>query len=182
MPPVTTCGTAGYTPPYAWRDGRLDADATWCERADRYALALLNVEFLILGRGAPLAAEGGIFAQEDLNARGGKSVEFARRLLSQHFPNVVQLFDKAIASKGFDGCPSPADWLRFCGASPYSTPPSLKDVHYAAPAYFIQLLKKRRKPAPLWPAPRLSEVPKAIVELPAVREPIVDLPPDPWKE
>ena len=48
MPGATTCGTDGYAAPYAWDGDKLIPGRTWCRCADRYALAILIVEFLML--------------------------------------------------------------------------------------------------------------------------------------
>jgi serine/threonine protein kinase len=64
MPRATTCGTTGYTSHLAWNEGQLDATRTWCEHADRYALTILNVEFLLLDHKSSPTNEGGIFDQD----------------------------------------------------------------------------------------------------------------------
>jgi len=48
--------------------------------------------------------------------------------------------------------------------------------------FFERVLKKQRPAAPLWPAPRLDDVPMPIITRPpAVPEPVgVALPGDPW--
>ena len=59
MPRATTCGTTGYTAHHDWGNGLLNAKRTWCQHVDRYALALLNAEFLLVRPGAEATGEGG---------------------------------------------------------------------------------------------------------------------------
>ena len=158
MPSATTCGTQGYIPPYAWKNGGLDASTSWRLGADRFALTLLNVEFLVLHKGAPLSADGGMFDQSELRARSGKSIDLARRILASEHPAAAPIFEAAIKSRSFDACPSPEDWLAFCGASVW-TPPRLADVEEFRPEEMAMLLSRLQPAAPLWPAPRLSELP-----------------------
>jgi serine/threonine protein kinase len=77
MPANTTCGTLGYTAPWAWRQDQLSGAATWSPAADRYALAILCAEFLLMDVGAALTAEGGMFDQDELRARQGPGVSAA---------------------------------------------------------------------------------------------------------
>ena len=179
MPQATTCGTVGYAPPHAWNQGVLDAGTSWCAGADRYALALLNAEFLVLGAGAPLSAEGGIFDQDELRARSGKSIDLARGVLATEFPSVLPLFDAAIRSTSFATCPSPQEWLNACGC-PQVKPPSLADIDEVEQDYFQRILDSRRPPAPLWAPPRLDDLPEPAFLPPVVPFHIVPLPSDPW--
>ncbi len=183
MPKATTCGTVGYAPPYAWQAGVLDASATWTPLADRYALGLLSVEFLILGKGAPLSAEGGMFDQDELRDGNGKSIEIARKGLSSEFPEANRLLEVVIDSSSFEECPSPQDWLAVCDGSQVQ-PPQLIEMP-AVDDYFEEILRRQRPAVPLWPAPRLSDMPSVDVQLaPAAPAPpltVVALPPDPWE-
>lgn len=148
MPQATTCGTVGYVPPCAWQGGALDAAVSWTAHADRYAMALLNVEFLVLGEGAPLSAEGGIFEQDDLRGRSGRSIDYAKNVLSANRPGAMALFEAALDSTCFDQCPSPRDWLQFVASCPLSAP-CLDDLESVEADYFKQVLQRHRSPAPL---------------------------------
>lgn len=184
MPKATTCGTVGYAAPYAWQAGVLDASATWNPHADRYAVALLNVEFLVLGKGAPLSAEGGMFDQDELRDRSGNSIELARKRLSSEFPGALRLFEAAIGSSDFSDCPSPEDWLAVCDGL-HVQPPSLAEMPAVGANYFEQILQKQRSAVQLWPAPNLSEIPYFDLEVvPVSPTPLVAavaLPDNPWE-
>jgi len=183
MPAATTCGTEGYTAPFAWRDRTLDARKTWCERADRYALSIMCLEFLVLQKGSPLSAEGGMFDQEDLCHRRGQTLDGALKALRAECPGAVPLVEAAVAAECFDQCPSPEDWHNFCDtAGAPARPPRLAELEAVAPDFFEQLLRKRRPAAPLWPAPKLSDLPTAEIILPKPERSVVQLPPDPWRE
>ena len=180
MPQTTTCGTVGYTAPYAWNSDVLDAKMTWAPCADRYALALLNTEFLVLQDNAPLSAEGGIFNQDELRSRSGKSIKLAQDILSSDYPQARPLFETAIQSSSFHDCPSPQDWLNFCGSTQVK-PPRLVEMEEIQNDHFEQVLKKQRPAAPLWPAPPLNEMPSFEQEVPKVTVAVVTIPPDPWE-
>ena len=180
MPQATTCGTVGYTPPYAWKSNALDARMTWSAHADRYALALLNTEFLVFQKNAPLSAEGGMFDQDELRSRSGKSIKLARKALAKDYPAAENLFHEAIHSSHFDQCPSPEDWLAFCGCC-HIKPPKLSDLNAIKTDEFEQVLKKQRPASPLWPAPSLADMPTFEFGLFTSSVPAVTLPPDPWE-
>lgn len=179
MPQATTCGTVGYAPPYAWSQGSLDASTSWCVGADRYALALLCAEFLSMRPGAPLSAEGGIFEQNELRARSGPSIDFALAILAAEFPEALPLFEAAIRSTSFGGCPPPTDWLDISACNRAKLP-QLADIEEIEQDYFNQILASRRPPAPLWPAPKLSDIPEPLMSIPRPSFHVVPLPPDPW--
>ncbi|NLX15202.1 MAG: serine/threonine protein kinase [Phycisphaerales bacterium] len=183
IPAATTCGTVGYTPPYAWRGGDLNPRVSWCPRADRYALTLLIVEFLILGPGAVLTAEGGMLNQDELRTRSGRGLNAIKNSLKTDYPEAVAMFEATLRSGNFDQCPSPEDWIGFCDrvTGPAIKPPPLDDLETIAPDYFDRLLMKRRPVAVLWPAPRLEDLPGFELPMPAVNIPVVTLPPDPWR-
>jgi len=184
IPKATTCGTAGYSPPFAWGIDGLDAKRTWCPYADRYAMAIIIVEFLTLDKGSPLTAEGGMFSQDELCARRGKSLENIRKLLVRNYPQIVQLFDSVINSRDFQTCPSPQDWqqsLEKIFLADDIKPPALNCIKDDYKECFQKIISKVRPAAPLWPAPRLSDIPPINLELPKVSSFRITLPPDPWK-
>jgi len=184
MPNATTCGTDGYTAAYAWANGNLDPRRTWRKGADRYGLALLNVEMLLVDCGAEATGEGGIFRQEELKNRSGRGIDSTVGRLKAHYPQAATLLLQAIHSRTPADCPSPQAWNRFCHSVPGVTAgtPKLADL----PDYtdrIADLLARSRPPAPLWPAPSLKDVPAAIPILPrrpsaAISD--LQLPPDAW--
>jgi serine/threonine protein kinase len=169
MPRATTCGTMGYTPHHAWNNGNLDPRRTWCEYADRYALALINVEFLLMSPGIKTTGEGGIFDQDELRRQSGTGINSIIGQLRSKYPHASQLLEATIHSSDFKDCPSPQDWNRCFEAKPslVSVTPSLDDLNCISPEHFVNLLGKCRPAAPLWPAPSLNQMPMKIPRLPA---------------
>jgi hypothetical protein len=184
MPNVTTCGTAGYTPAYMWTGGDLDARRSWCEGADRYALALLNTEMLLVGSGTAATGEGGIFDQDELKNRSGKGINSILAELRARYPQAAALVQQAIQSRTPANCPSPAAWTSAFDGTPAETMdlPRLADLPNWGDRV-VELLARARPAAPLWPAPSLKDMLAAIPRLPARPQAIVagpQLPPDPW--
>jgi serine/threonine protein kinase len=184
MPNATTCGTAGYTAAYAWTQGHLDPRRTWCEKADRYALALLNVEMLLINDGTAATGEGGIFDQEELKNRSGRRIDATVAALQTCYPQAATFLLQAIRSSTPADCPSPQAWSSFCQSAPgvATGMPKLAEMpDYAA--RIADLLARSRPPAPLWAAPSLEDVPVAIPLLPVRPKtvaPGLTLPPDAW--
>jgi hypothetical protein len=169
MPQATTCGTAGYTPHHAWNHGNLDPRRTWCECADRYALALINAEFLLVKSGAKATGEGGLFDQDELRRQSGTGINSIMGQLKSKYPHAAQLLEATIHSSNFKDCPSPQDWNSCFVTTPSSTSatPCLDDLMDIPAGYFDNRLNKCRPASPLWPAPSLSEMPMKIPRLPA---------------
>ena len=168
MPKATTCGTTGYTPHLAWNNSNLDPRRTWCECADRYALALINVEFLLVSPGIKATGEGGIFDQDELRKQSGSGINSVIGQLRSKYPHAAQFLEAAIHSSNFSDCASPQDWNRFFNATPglISSTPSLADLQDIPPGYFDTRLSRCRSAAPLWPAPSLQEMPSKILRIP----------------
>ena len=181
MPKATTCGTVGYAPPFAWRSDVLDARCTWRPCADRYALALLVVEFCIIDRGAPITADGGIFNQDELRRRSGPGLDSARKALAANWPHLSSLFEAAIKSRDFECCPSPEDWGAALGG-PIPKAPDLAQLEAIPVDYFRLVLRDAGRTAnPLWRAPKLCEIPEFKVKISGDISDGVTLPPDPWR-
>jgi len=111
QPSFTTIGSEGYAAPF------VDAgniSTSYCELADRFALTALCVEFLVLRPDSPFCHEGGLFTQEDLNNRNGKTISYVQTELRKSYPDALNLFNSAISSRSFGNCPAPADWIGFC--------------------------------------------------------------------
>lgn len=184
MPNATTCGTEGYTAPYAWATGKLDPRCTWCEGADRYALALLNVEMLLVDRGTKATSEGGIFQQEELKNRSGKGIDSIVAALETHYPEATPLLLQAIRSHTPADCPPPGAWnsLFQNAAAPTADQPKLADLPDLTDR-IADMVARSRPPAPLWPAPTLRDLPAFVPQLPSqkcILIPSLQLPPDPW--
>lgn len=182
MPKATTCGSAGYASPYAWHSNNLDAKRTWCLYADRYALAIIIVEFLVLDKGSRLTGEGGMFDQEELRKRGGKGIDDIRKILSTEWSQVLPLFDAVINSRNFASCPSPQDWQQVLDKAPEARirPPRIEQLESIWSDYFSEILGKLRPATPLHSAPSLSDMPAISLNLSKIVARTVSLPPDPW--
>lgn len=111
MPSGATCGTGGYIAPFVKVNGAGKAHVTWREGADRFSLAILNAELMAMSAGSTLASGGGLFEQEDLNQRSGRSVQEIRKSLLRTFPAAVKLLDAALTATSFDKCPRPSHWI-----------------------------------------------------------------------
>lgn len=172
MPRATTCGTEGYTPAFVWVSGRPDPATTWRPYADRYAMALLIVEFLITDRNTSQGAEGGAFDQNELRSRSGDTLRRAIDQLKGEFTPVIPLFETTIKSRGCTDGPAPEAWLQLFDRiiGPPIKPPPLDSVEKAKREDFDRILQRRKPAAPIWPAPDLRDVPV---------EPIGPLPPKP---
>ncbi len=115
MPRNTTWGTEGYIAPFVMSGGAPDARVTWRARADRFGLAVLNAEFLCMEAGTLYTHDGGMFEQAELYGRGGPGTAHILAQLRQTFPAAATLLERALNARGFDDCPSPAEWLAAAG-------------------------------------------------------------------
>ena len=180
MPQATTCGTVGYTPPFAWKADKLATKQTWCLHSDRYALSILLTEFLLLDRGCPLTAEGGMFDQDELRKKYGPGLNRARKVLKKEWLGVSNLFDTAISSTNFNSCPSPKDWQQVLGKMPEvrTKPPKLEQLRGFSADYINRIINKQPT-APLQPVPSLSEIKPIYLDLLQSTPRYVPLPPAP---
>jgi len=160
MPQATTCGTPGYIPHLAWNNGKLDSRRTWCQYVDRFALALLNTEFLLVRPGFKITGEGGIFDQDELRKQSGTGINSVMRALKSKYPYAAQLLDAAIHSSSFSDCPSPHDWNSFYNMVPglVFRPPSPSDISRVTPEDLAKKLARCKPAIPPWPAPSLDEM------------------------
>ena len=108
MPKYSAIGTEGYTAPFVDAN---KATLTHSPLADRFALTMLCVEFLILDSSSPFSHEGGIFKQDEINRRSGKTISYAQDKLKKHYPAMLKLFMRALSSNSFNECPTPSEWL-----------------------------------------------------------------------
>jgi serine/threonine protein kinase len=185
MPKVTTCGTSGYTPHHAWSKDKLDPCGTWCEYADRYALSLLNTEFLLVQPGIEATNEGGIFDQDELKKQSGKGIASIMLDLKLKYPRAAQLLTTAISSPSANECPAPSDWVTFfqsMSGTDFKSP-TLDDLPLISSDYLADKIARCRPASPLWPAPSLDDMPMVVPSIPkrfSKKPPPVELPPDPW--
>jgi serine/threonine protein kinase len=108
LPPSNAlAGTDGYIAPFAGASGRQN----WQENSDRFGLTILNAEILSADAGSPLTGEGGLFDQEDLRNRAGRTVLEVFNRLQHHFPAAAEILDAALIARSFEKCPGPTDWL-----------------------------------------------------------------------
>ena len=111
--PNTTVGTAGYIAPFLRdRSNGFDARRSWCACADRFALAALITEFILVDRAAPAHADGALLAQPHLSCPEHPHVKEQVRRLSQVSPRLSSLLNQALHASTFSDCPSPDHWQR----------------------------------------------------------------------
>jgi len=110
--PNTTAGTNGYIAPFMRiTSDHWDAMQSWCGYADRFALAILITEFILIGPGAPILKEDGtLFSQAQLDRPKNSFVREQIRLLQRVFPKGAHLLAEAFRAKTFKDCPSPPQW------------------------------------------------------------------------
>jgi len=110
--PNTTVGTSGYLAPFLRAaSGEWKAAASWCEAADRYALAVLAVEILLLGPGSPPAQEdGSLFSQEELCGFADGRICGLAQGLAAYSARLCALFEQASKADSFAACPKPDEW------------------------------------------------------------------------
>ena len=125
-PSFTTVGSEGYTAPFV---NPSKMRSSYCQFADRYALAILCAEFLITCPQSNYCHEGGIFLQEDLNNRNGKTVSNAYTQLARLCPEALTLFNAAINSRSFSVCPAPDRWFRLFRGKNRPENPIIKIIH-----------------------------------------------------
>lgn len=185
IPKGTTCGTTGYTTHMAWNNGKLDARGTWCKNADRYALALLNAEFLLMAKDTKITGEGGIFDQDELKKKSGSRINSAISQLKTQYPLAAQLLESTIHSSSFSDCPSPQDWYSLFNTIPglMFDPLSLNDLKDISPEHLAERLAKCKPTVPLWSTPALLEMPTIAPQVPKTTDiqlPMMELPPNPF--
>lgn len=103
----TTCGTPGHTAPWTFEDPR----ASWCEHADRYALAVCVAEILGARPGLRPHNDGGLLSQERAARPSPDSVQALRAALADVCQGADVLLNRALEASSFDDCPTPAEWI-----------------------------------------------------------------------
>lgn len=114
----TICGTNGYIAPFVRVSGEEDVHMSWQEKSDRFALAVLNCEFLAMAAGSPSVEEGGLLQQSDIDRGWGPTLSELRKTLESRFPAAMHLLNQAINASTFEECPGPSDWLKLLRTHP----------------------------------------------------------------
>ncbi|MFA7281371.1 MAG: protein kinase [Sterolibacterium sp.] len=110
-PTHTSPGTNGYIAPFLHLGGAdYDARGSWHPLADRFALAILIAEFLLVEAGTPIQEDGSLFNQQSL-MHGDPSVQRVSQLLATIHPRLAGLFQQTLAAHCYDQCPAPTDWI-----------------------------------------------------------------------
>lgn len=164
IPSSTTFGTNGYIAPFVRVAGKDDARATWMRGADRFSMAILNIEFLSVEQNSPMTGDGGLFDQDELYQSRGSGISAIAARFKRKFPNACGLFDQTLRAKNFDECPQPDEWLKL-GVGVIA--PSLKDV-YDPQADFMRYIQEIQKPPTGVPAPKLSDVAEPSLDIPSL--------------
>lgn len=108
-----TFGTNGYIAAFVRADDAQHLHRTWHEKSDRFALAVLNSELLVIRAGSLRVEDGGLLRQNDIDKRSGTTLFKVRNTLCHTFPVAVKLLDAALNACSFAECPSPTDWIKF---------------------------------------------------------------------
>lgn len=172
MPRNTTVGTDGYTVPFVRTANGDDPKQTWCRSADRFAMAVLCVEFLLIERGSPLANDGGLFEQHELYAKSGPRLNAIRNALNTRWPDITVLLDAALQARSFTDAPSPADWRQTPSLRGAPNAPSLDRVSDFMADFRTYIQKLQQVPPdikspPLPPPPDLAALRRALAPTPA---------------
>jgi len=111
--PNTTIGTMGYVAPFInITGGDANAALSWCAGADRFALAILIAEILLVGSDSPAPHEdGALFSQAQINSKDDDFVFEQIEELKMMSKSCAALLERALASSGFSECPSPGNWI-----------------------------------------------------------------------
>jgi serine/threonine protein kinase len=112
--PNTTAGTMGYMAPFLRNFcGSWDASRSWCLYADRFALAVLIVEILLISPETAAPREDGtLFSQSELNEPDNASVAGRVQQLRRLSRQAAILFQKTLTAPSFDTSPPPEHWQR----------------------------------------------------------------------
>lgn len=108
----TTSGTMGYIAPFIKiANSNSNASASWCEHADRFALAILVAEILIISPDTPPPQEDGtLFSQSQIDTAGNDFIRGQIEQLRCLSKPCAALLKKAFIASTFQECPSPEDW------------------------------------------------------------------------
>lgn len=117
MQPHATFATNGYMAPFIKVEGVQDVRLSWHEKSDRFALTVLNSEFLAIRAGSACVEDGGLFAQNDIDNRSGITISEVHNTLCHTVPSAGKFLDAALNAYSFAECPSASDWIKFIEGS-----------------------------------------------------------------
>ena len=166
MPKTTTCGTLGYTSHLIWGPKGMEAQRSWGTFVDRYAMTLLNIEFILIDQRASITGEGGIFDQNELQHRTGSGLNRIMSELQAKHSTVAGFLLRTLNSASFSDLPSPQEWIAYCDSILGPGAPSLTEIPMVSIMDMAAILAQCRPPAPLWPTPSLQDMPLEIPSLP----------------
>lgn len=171
LPNNTTFGTNGYVAPFVRVNGTENPRTTWTAGADRFSMAVLNIEFLSVERNSPVTGDGGLLDQDEIYKVGGNGIDQIKSILRRDFPQALGLFERVLRATGFAECPSPKEWLTLAAGV---TAPSLKDVYDPQADFLMFIQRLQVPPQPVIAAPKLTDVENPNLkssDLPAARPP-----------
>ena len=122
----TTMGTMGYIASFLKvTEGNADGIRSWCECADRFALAVLIAEILLVGPATAAPQEdSSLFSQAQIDTPGHTFVQDQIKQLRQISRSCSPLAEQAFNSRSFAQCPSPDAWmdaLKYTLRNPHNT-------------------------------------------------------------
>jgi len=134
--PNTTIGTLGYIAPFTRGvHGNWEAGRSWCQGADRFALATLVAEFLLVGPETEAQEDGTLFSQAQLEEAGDPFAQKQLERLSNISWRCKTLVAQALRATSFETCPGPAEWrgalrqaLRLVGRNTRAGPGRTADI------------------------------------------------------
>ena len=111
--PNTTVGTMGYIASFLKvTEGIAEGRRSWCECADRFALAVLITEILLVGpETASTNEDGSLFSQAQIDTPDHEFVQGQINRLRQISKSCASLTDQTFNSMNFAQCPSPETWI-----------------------------------------------------------------------
>jgi hypothetical protein len=90
----------------------IDAKWSWCECADRFALAVLIAEMLLIDQDTPLIQEDGtLFSQAQIDEAGCNAVTEKIGRLEKMSQPVGTLLRRTFMSRQSHDCPAPGAWI-----------------------------------------------------------------------
>lgn len=106
-------GAEGYIAPWVVDEtGRYDARKTWNAKGDRFSLAIVIAEFLLVDKQSPRYYNGALFSQEILQNPKQLTVQRYTEQLNKMSESVGDLFKQTLFAGSFETCPEPYRWIR----------------------------------------------------------------------
>lgn len=130
MPTNTTFGSEGYIATFVNQDIR----KTWCKYADRFSVAVFIMEFLTIRQNSPLTGNGGMFEQNEIDARSGYGMDKILSGIDKDCTQARLLFRQALQAISFEHMPSPQEWKQSL--------PSWANTTVVSPARIAPPIKK----------------------------------------